>query len=224
MRIITLNANGIRSAARKGFFDWLPAQDADVVCVQETKCQRDQIADPLFHPRGYHCYYFDAVKKGYSGVAVYSREKPLTVVAGHGSREFDTRGPLHRGALQGPERDFALPAVRLLERGAPAGQVPLPRGVHAVPARAEAQAAQLHPVRRLEHRAQGNRPAQLEVEPEELGLPAGRARLARRTVRRRRLRRRVPRGQRRTRPVHLVVQPRPGLDARTSAGASTTRC
>ena len=92
MRIITLNANGIRSAARKGFFDWLQAQDADVVCVQETKCQRDQITDPLFHPAGYHCYYVDAVKKGYSGVAVYSRVKPEDVVVGYGSREFDTEG------------------------------------------------------------------------------------------------------------------------------------
>jgi len=92
MRIITLNANGIRSAARKGFFDWLQAQDADVVCVQETKCQRDQITDPLFHPAGYHCYYFDAVKKGYSGVAVYSRVKPEDVVVGYGSQEFDAEG------------------------------------------------------------------------------------------------------------------------------------
>src|SRR5512145_1157576 len=92
MRIITLNANGIRSAARKGFFDWLERQDADVVCVQETKCQREQISDPRFHPAGYHCYYFDAVKKGYSGVAVYSRVKPQTVVAGYGSREFDSEG------------------------------------------------------------------------------------------------------------------------------------
>ncbi len=92
MRIITLNANGIRSAGRKGFFEWLPAQDADVVCVQETKAQLDQLADPVFHPAGYHCYYFDAEKKGYSGVAIYSREKPLTVVAGYGSREFDAEG------------------------------------------------------------------------------------------------------------------------------------
>ena len=92
MRIITLNANGIRSAARKGFFDWLERQDADVVCVQETKCQREQITDPLFHPAGYHCYYFDATKKGYSGVAVYSRRKPDEVVAGYGNREFDAEG------------------------------------------------------------------------------------------------------------------------------------
>jgi exodeoxyribonuclease-3 len=92
MRIITLNANGIRSAARKGFFDWLGQQDADVVCVQETKCQREQITEPLYHPAGYHCYYFDATKKGYSGVAVYSRVKPDEVVTGYGSREFDGEG------------------------------------------------------------------------------------------------------------------------------------
>jgi exodeoxyribonuclease-3 len=92
MRIITLNANGIRSAARKGFFEWLPAQEADVVCIQETKAQVDQLADPMFRPDGYHCYYSDAEKKGYSGVAVYSRQKPLDVITGFGSREFDAEG------------------------------------------------------------------------------------------------------------------------------------
>lgn len=92
MRIVTLNANGIRSAARKGFFDWMHGQDADVVCIQETKAQLGQLADPVFHPRGYHCYYVDAEKKGYSGVAIYSKRKPERVVAGYGSREFDAEG------------------------------------------------------------------------------------------------------------------------------------
>ena len=92
MRIVTLNANGIRSAARKGFFDWMDGQDADVVCIQETKAQLGQLADPVFHPRGYHCYYVDAEKKGYSGVAIYSKRKPERVVAGYGSREFDAEG------------------------------------------------------------------------------------------------------------------------------------
>ena len=55
MRIITLNVNGIRSAARKGFFDWLELQQADVVCLQETKSQEGQIEDPLYRPEGYHC-------------------------------------------------------------------------------------------------------------------------------------------------------------------------
>jgi len=92
MRIITLNANGIRSAARRGFYAWLEMQGADVVCVQETKAQRDQLGDPHFCPQGYHCYYYDAEKKGYSGVAIYSRVKPQNVVTGYGSREFDTEG------------------------------------------------------------------------------------------------------------------------------------
>jgi exodeoxyribonuclease-3 len=92
MRIITLNANGIRSAARKGLFEWLEAQDADVVCIQETKAQRDQLDDPVFHPQGYHSHFFDAEKKGYSGVAVYSRVEPREFVTGYGSREFDREG------------------------------------------------------------------------------------------------------------------------------------
>lgn len=92
MRIISLNANGIRSAARKGFFEWLPAQQADVVCLQETRAQEHQIVDAMFRPAGYHCYYLDAERKGYSGVAVYSRVRPQRVVRGFGSAEFDLEG------------------------------------------------------------------------------------------------------------------------------------
>ncbi|MEO0576211.1 MAG: endonuclease/exonuclease/phosphatase family protein, partial [Pseudomonadota bacterium] len=83
-RIITLNANGIRAAARKGFFDWLAKQNADVVCIQETKAQEWQLTDDVFRPEGYHCYYEDAEKKGYSGVAIYSRHEPDNVVRGMG--------------------------------------------------------------------------------------------------------------------------------------------
>jgi exodeoxyribonuclease-3 len=92
MRIITLNANGIRSAARKGLFVWLAGQDADVVCIQETKSQEHQLGDGMFRPPGYHCYYLDAEQKGYSGVALYSRRPPQRIVAGFGSREFDLEG------------------------------------------------------------------------------------------------------------------------------------
>lgn len=94
MRIITINTNGIRSAARKGFFDWLAVQGADVVCVQETKAQEHQLqGDPVFYPEGFQCYYHDAtVKKGYSGVALYARREPDEVVAGLGSEEFDQEG------------------------------------------------------------------------------------------------------------------------------------
>ena len=62
MRVITANVNGIRAAAKKGFFDWLKRQRADFVCLQETKAQEHQLDDSLFYPKGYHCYYFDAEK------------------------------------------------------------------------------------------------------------------------------------------------------------------
>ncbi len=94
MRIISFNANGIRATARKGFFDWLASQDADVVCIQETKAQKHQLTAPEFDPDGYHSFYFDAERKGYSGVAIYSRVEPDTVVRGlgEGFEEFDAEG------------------------------------------------------------------------------------------------------------------------------------
>lgn len=92
MRIMSLNANGIRAAARKGFFDWLPAQNADFVCIQETKAQVDQLADQVFFPAGYHCHYHDAEKKGYSGVALFSRHVPDQVIHGIGWPAFDSEG------------------------------------------------------------------------------------------------------------------------------------
>lgn len=76
MRVITANVNGIRSAAKKGFFEWLSKQKADVVCLQETKAQTADLADELYRPKGYHCYFSDAEKKGYSGVALYAKQKP----------------------------------------------------------------------------------------------------------------------------------------------------
>jgi exodeoxyribonuclease-3 len=84
MRIITANTNGIRAAEKKGFFTWLKTQKADIVCIQETKAQEHQLEADDFRPAGYHCYYFDAQKKGYSGVAIYSRQKPDRVVRGLG--------------------------------------------------------------------------------------------------------------------------------------------
>ena len=93
MRIISFNANGIRSAASKGFFDWLDGQAADVVCVQETKAQEDQLTDPRFRPDGHHCFYRDATtKKGYSGVAIYARRGPDEVRTALGRPDFDEEG------------------------------------------------------------------------------------------------------------------------------------
>ena len=92
MKIITLNTNGIRAAAKKGVFDWLEEQKADLVCIQETKAQVDQLEDPQFMPSGYHCFYNDAVKKGYSGTAVYSKKAPIAVVDKLGIELSDTEG------------------------------------------------------------------------------------------------------------------------------------
>ena len=93
MKVISFNANGIRSAATKGFFDWLRAQDADVVCLQETKAQEDQLSDPMFRPDGHHCFYRDATtKKGYSGVAIYSKREPDEVLTTLGLDLFEQEG------------------------------------------------------------------------------------------------------------------------------------
>ena len=93
MRIITVNTNGIRSASRKGFFDWLAQQQADFVCIQETKAQvSDLEGDATFYPAGWHVHYRDAQKKGYAGVALYSRAKPDKVLTELGNSEFDGEG------------------------------------------------------------------------------------------------------------------------------------
>ena len=76
MRIVTLNANGVRSASTKGVFKWLAKQEADVVCLQETKSQEHQLEHACFRPLGHHCFYFDAKRPGYSGTAIYARRKP----------------------------------------------------------------------------------------------------------------------------------------------------
>ena len=92
MKIITLNVNGIRSAHRKGFYSWLSRQDADVICLQEIKCQVDQLSEDILAPAGYHAYFNCAEKKGYSGVALYSRAKPDKVHDALGWDHADTEG------------------------------------------------------------------------------------------------------------------------------------
>jgi len=92
MRILTLNLNGIRSAASKGAFEWLRGQEADVVCLQETKAQVDQLDGHDVDIPGYHRFFYDAQRKGYSGVALYSKRKPDEVKRGFGVAEFDAEG------------------------------------------------------------------------------------------------------------------------------------
>ncbi len=80
MLIATLNLNGIRSAQRKGFFEWLADTKPDVICLQELKAHLDQIQNPVFWPQDYHCYYHPAEKKGYSGVAILSLKQPDSII------------------------------------------------------------------------------------------------------------------------------------------------
>jgi len=92
MRIISFNANGIRSARTKGFFEWMETQQADVVCIQETKAQLEQLQPDLFQPQTYQCFYHDAQKKGYSGVALFCRKAPDHVICGIGWEDVDAEG------------------------------------------------------------------------------------------------------------------------------------
>ena len=92
MRIITFNLNGIRSAAKKGFFDWLPQQHADIICVQETKAQLEKLNDEIFRPKGYHSYFCDAEKPGYAGVGIYTRQEPKKIIHSCGLSRSDSEG------------------------------------------------------------------------------------------------------------------------------------
>ncbi|NOX09497.1 MAG: exodeoxyribonuclease III [Gammaproteobacteria bacterium] len=94
MKIISINTNGIRAATKKGFFAWMLKEQPDVVCIQETKAQEHQLEADLHYPEGYHAYFFDAQKKGYSGVAIYTRIKPDKVICGLGDgfEDMDAEG------------------------------------------------------------------------------------------------------------------------------------
>ena len=92
MRIISANLNGIRSAASKGFFDWLPTQHADIVCVQELKAQAADLRPEFIRCDGLSGAFHHAEKKGYSGVGIYTRQTPQTIIEGLGVPEFDAEG------------------------------------------------------------------------------------------------------------------------------------
>ncbi|OYZ26191.1 MAG: DNA-(apurinic or apyrimidinic site) lyase [Hydrogenophilales bacterium 16-64-40] len=92
MRIISANLNGIRSAATKGFFDWLPSLGADVVCVQELKAQAADLKPEFIQCDGLTGAFHYAEKKGYSGVGVYTRTPPQRIIEGLGVPEFDAEG------------------------------------------------------------------------------------------------------------------------------------
>ncbi len=91
-KIISYNVNGIRAAMKKGFMEWLEAANPDIVCIQETKAQNDQIPVMEFELSGYKTYIYSAVKKGYSGVAILTKEEPDHVEYGMGIEKYDNEG------------------------------------------------------------------------------------------------------------------------------------
>lgn len=93
MRVLSLNLNGIRSAAAKGFFAYAAASDADVICLQEVRAQAEHVLNPAFALAGYHAHFhLSSVKKAYSGVAVYARHAPDRVIEGFGMADVDQEG------------------------------------------------------------------------------------------------------------------------------------
>ena len=92
MKILSWNVNGIRALAEKGFLKWFEKESPDILCLQETKAQPDQLDESIVKPKGYTSYWNSPVRKGYAGVAVYTKKKPLSVKKDFGPASFDTEG------------------------------------------------------------------------------------------------------------------------------------
>ncbi len=92
LRIISYNVNGIRAAINKGFIEWLKTDPADIICIQETKAIKENIDSTLLNELGFEDYWYSAQKKGYSGVAVFTKRKPDNVVYGNGHQVSDDEG------------------------------------------------------------------------------------------------------------------------------------
>jgi exodeoxyribonuclease-3 len=122
-RIITTNVNGIRAAEKKGFFDWIKTQDADVVCLQEIKAQEDQL-DERFYPKEYHCYYQSAEKKGYSGTAIFSKQAPTKIIKESPWDDINFEGRF----IQADFKDFSVISMVFIQSKKPffsAARMPL---------------------------------------------------------------------------------------------------
>ena len=92
LKVISVNLNGIRSAAKKGFFTWMAQQDADIICIQEVRAQASDLTPEFCNPGGYHGHFHHAQKKGYAGTGIYSRRRPDAIQIGFGDAEFDAEG------------------------------------------------------------------------------------------------------------------------------------
>ena len=92
IKAISWNVNGLRAVQRKGFMDWFEAESPDILCLQETKLTEEQIPPELLSVDGYHNYFNSANRKGYSGVALYTKQAPESVTQGLGIERFDSEG------------------------------------------------------------------------------------------------------------------------------------
>jgi len=92
LRVVTANVNGIRAAARKGFFGWIAKINPDIICLQEVRASESQLSDPIYHPEQYFYQHNEAQKKGYSGVSLYTLKKPLNIVSSLGWDTVDAEG------------------------------------------------------------------------------------------------------------------------------------
>jgi exodeoxyribonuclease-3 len=99
-KILSYNVNGIRAALKKDFIGWLKSENPDILGIQETKAQPEQIDDELFKKLGYHCYWFSAQKKGYSGVGILTKIKPKHVEYGMGIEKYDFEGRFIRADFE----------------------------------------------------------------------------------------------------------------------------
>lgn len=100
MRIITYNVNGIRAAISKGLIDWIQQTDPDVLCLQEIKASPEQVGVFELEALGYHHFWYPAQKKGYSGVAIFSKKEPKKVVYGCGIKAYDDEGRILRADFE----------------------------------------------------------------------------------------------------------------------------
>ena len=91
-RIVSYNVNGIRAAVSKGFIEWLSNDNPDIICIQETKAEQSQLDTSEIEKLGYTIYWHAAQKKGYSGVAVFTKKKPKNIITGIGIEQFDSEG------------------------------------------------------------------------------------------------------------------------------------
>jgi exodeoxyribonuclease-3 len=92
LRLLSWNVNGIRAAYKKGFLDWLQKEKPDVLCLQETKAQVNQLTEDLIKPNGYKSFWSSAERKGYSGVVTYTKQEPKKTEHGFGIKKFDAEG------------------------------------------------------------------------------------------------------------------------------------